>query len=75
MEDMHVSAGGLYFCKDQGFERGLLPPTYVPTLVLPSLAHTCFLGRREDEKTGITRLRAKVVIHEGVRALMLKIEQ
>lgn len=65
---MHVSVG-----ENSWFERRSRLPTYVPALVLPSLAQSWLLGSTEDETTGIAMLRSKVVIHDIVRVLMFNV--
>ena len=46
--------------------------TYVPTMVVPSLAHTWVRGRRDEEVAGSARLViAKIMINETLEARML----
>ena len=45
---------------------------YVPTMVVPSLAHTWVRGRRDEEVAGGPRLMiAKTMINETLEARML----
>lgn len=72
-----VSAGWVILVSEMGPRRQVTNTkvTYVPALVLPSLAQTRFLGRIRDEMAGIVRLRIKAAIHGRVRALITKVEQ
>ena len=46
--------------------------TYVPAMVMPSLAQTWLRGSSGDEMTGIATVRAKIVINERLKTFMLR---